>query len=149
MFAVVYVIGRVRLRRRGDAWPVGRTVAWLLGCLVLLFATSSGVGRYMPAMFSMHMAAHMLLSMLAPILLVLGAPVTLACGHCPPPVATTPPARGSGYWQPCTRGCRGCSPTRSWRPSCSSPGSTAVLLRVFDAAVDSHCAHLAMNLTSC
>ena len=39
-------------------------VAWLLGCLVLLFATSSGLGRYMPAMFSMHMAAHMLLSML-------------------------------------------------------------------------------------
>ena len=68
----------VRLRRRGDAWPVGRTAAWLLGCLVLLFATSSGVGRYMPAMFSMHMAAHMLLSMLTPILLVLGAPVTLA-----------------------------------------------------------------------
>ena len=28
----------------------------------------------MPAMFSMHMAAHMLLSMLVPILLVLGAP---------------------------------------------------------------------------
>jgi len=78
VFALVYIAAVVKLRRRGDAWPVGRTVAWLLGCLVLLFATSSGVGRYMPAMFSMHMAAHMLLSMLTPILLVLGAPVTLA-----------------------------------------------------------------------
>ncbi len=25
-----------RLRRRGDAWPAGRTVAWLLGCAMLL-----------------------------------------------------------------------------------------------------------------
>src|ERR1700754_5079655 len=62
VFAIVYVLAVIRLRRRGDAWPVGRTVAWLLGCLVLLFATSSGLGRYMPVMFSMHMAAHMLRS---------------------------------------------------------------------------------------
>ena len=46
--------------------------------LALLFVTSSGLGRYMPAMFSMHMADHMLLSMLVPILLVLGGPVSLA-----------------------------------------------------------------------
>jgi cytochrome c oxidase assembly factor CtaG len=76
--ALTYVAGVRRLRRRGDAWPRGRTLAWLCGCAVLLIATSSGIGRYMPAMFSMHMAAHMLLSMLAPILLALGGPVTLA-----------------------------------------------------------------------
>ncbi len=76
VFAALYLVGVRRLRRRGDAWPTGRIVAWLCGCAVLLFATSSGVGRYMPAMFSMHMAAHMLLSMLVPVLLVLGAPVT-------------------------------------------------------------------------
>jgi cytochrome c oxidase assembly factor CtaG/putative copper export protein len=78
ILAALYVAGVLRLRRRGDAWPTGRTVAWLLGCLALLFVTSSGMGRYMPAMFSMHMAAHMLLSMLVPILLVLGGPVGLA-----------------------------------------------------------------------
>ncbi|OKH71827.1 copper resistance protein CopD, partial [Mycobacterium sp. SWH-M1] len=78
LFAALYLAGVRRLRRRGDAWPAGRVVAWLLGCLLLLFTTSSGLGRYMPAMFSMHMIAHMLLSMLVPILLVLGAPVTLA-----------------------------------------------------------------------
>lgn len=78
VLALAYLAGVRRLRRRGDAWPAGRTFAWLCGCAVLLFATSSGVGRYMPAMFSMHMAAHMLLSMLAPILLALGGPVTLA-----------------------------------------------------------------------
>ena len=76
VFAGVYIAGVVRLRRRGDQWPTGRLVAWLLGCAALLFATSSGIGRYMPAMFSMHMAAHMLLSMLVPILLALGAPTT-------------------------------------------------------------------------
>ncbi|WNV83195.1 cytochrome c oxidase assembly protein [Umezawaea sp. Da 62-37] len=76
--AVLYLLGVRRLRKRGDSWPVGRTVAWVLGCATVLFATSSGVGRYAPAMFSVHMEAHMLLSMLAPILLVLGGPVTLA-----------------------------------------------------------------------
>ncbi|HUL99984.1 MAG TPA: cytochrome c oxidase assembly protein [Mycobacterium sp.] len=78
VLALVYLAGVRRLRRRGDTWPAGRTFVWLCGCAVLLFATSSGVGRYMPAMFSMHMAAHMLLSMLAPILLALGGPTTLA-----------------------------------------------------------------------
>jgi cytochrome c oxidase assembly factor CtaG len=78
VLALVYLAGVRRLRRRGDTWPAGRTFAWLCGCAVLLFATSSGVGRYMPAMFSMHMAAHMLLSMLTPILLALGGPTTLA-----------------------------------------------------------------------
>ena len=62
-------------RRRVACRPDAGVV---VGCPVLLFATSSGLGRYMPAMFSMHMVAHMLLSMLVPILLVLGAPVTLA-----------------------------------------------------------------------
>jgi putative copper resistance protein D len=91
LLAALYLGAVLRLRRRGDSWPVGRTVAWLLGCLAMLLATSSGLGRYMPAMFSMHMIVHMLLSMLVPILLVLGAPVTLAlralpaAGHDEPP----------------------------------------------------------------
>jgi putative copper resistance protein D len=89
--AAVYLAGMLRLRRRGDSWPPGRTLAWMLGCAVLLFATSSGVGRYMPAMFSMHMTAHMLLSMLAPILLVLGAPVTLALRALPAAGRGAPP----------------------------------------------------------
>jgi cytochrome c oxidase assembly factor CtaG/putative copper export protein len=76
--AVWYVIGVRRLRRRGDSWPIGRTIAWLLGCATLLIGTSSGLGRYSPAVFSVHMGAHMALSMLAPVLLVLGGPMTLA-----------------------------------------------------------------------
>ena len=74
VFALVYLAGCAGCA--GAAMPGRRagSLAWLFGCLVLLFATSSGIGRYMPAMFSMHMAAHMLLSMLTPILLVLGGP---------------------------------------------------------------------------
>lgn len=78
VLAALYVLGVRKLRRRGDAWPVGRTVAWLLGCLSLLVATSSGIGRYSTAVFSVHMGSHMLMSMLVPVLLVLGGPVTLA-----------------------------------------------------------------------
>jgi putative copper resistance protein D len=91
VFAALYLAGVRRLRRRGDAWPPGRTVAWLLGCLTLLFVTSSGLGRYMPAMFSMHMVAHMLLSMLVPILLVLGGPVGLALRALPAAGRGDPP----------------------------------------------------------
>ena len=91
VMAVLYLVGVRRMRRRGDAWPMGRTLAWMCGCAVLLFTTSSGVGRYMPAMFSMHMVAHMLLSMLVPILLVLGAPVTLALRTLPSAGRGKPP----------------------------------------------------------
>src|SRR4029078_214720 len=89
--AVLYVLGVRRLRRRGDGWPMGRTMAWLCGCAALLFTTSSGLGRYMPAMFSMHMVAHMMLSMLVPILLVLGAPVTMALRALPAAGRDDPP----------------------------------------------------------
>jgi putative copper resistance protein D len=78
LLAVLYLRGVVRLHRRGDHWPAGRTISWLLGCVVMLIATSSGIGKYAPAMFSVHMGGHMMLSMLTPILLVLGGPVALA-----------------------------------------------------------------------
>jgi cytochrome c oxidase assembly factor CtaG/putative copper export protein len=89
--AVLYVVGVRRLRRRGDAWPVGRTVAWFCGCAALLIGTSSGIGRYGPAMFSVHMGQHMILSMLVPILLVLGGPVTLALRALPVAGRSRPP----------------------------------------------------------
>lgn len=91
VLALVYVAGVRRLRRRGDSWAPGRTVAWLGGCAAMLLATSSGIGRYGPAMFSVHMAEHMILSMLVPILLVLGGPVTLALRAVRPAGRTRPP----------------------------------------------------------
>jgi cytochrome c oxidase assembly factor CtaG/uncharacterized membrane protein len=76
--AAAYLFGVRRLRRRGDQWPIGRTIAWVGGCAAVLLATSSGIGRYATAMFSVHMGGHMMLNMLAPPLLALGGPVTLA-----------------------------------------------------------------------
>ncbi|GAA2425305.1 cytochrome c oxidase assembly protein [Actinomadura vinacea] len=78
VLAGLYLAGVVRLRRRGDRWPVGRTAAWLLGVLTIVTVTQTGVAKYAPVLFSVHMVQHMVLNMLTPILLVLGAPVTLA-----------------------------------------------------------------------
>ncbi|TYK48064.1 bifunctional copper resistance protein CopD/cytochrome c oxidase assembly protein [Actinomadura decatromicini] len=74
----VYLAGVVRLRRRGDSWPPLRTASWLLGLVTIVIATQTGVAKYAPILFSVHMAQHMVLNMLVPIFLVLGAPVTLA-----------------------------------------------------------------------
>ena len=147
VFAVVYLAAVRRLRRRGDTWPIGRTVAWLLGCAVLLFATSSGVGRYMPAMFSMHMTAHMLLSMLTPILLVLGAPVTLALRALAAAGRDDPP--GPREWLLAALHSK---VSRFF----TNPIIATVLFvagfyglyfgGIFDAAAGRHAAHLAMNL---
>ncbi len=92
VLAVVYLLGVRRLRRAGQRWPVRRTAGWLLGCLVVLLATSSGVGRYAPAVFSVHLAASAALAVLAPLCLVLAAPLTLAARAFGP----TPPGAGPG-----------------------------------------------------
>ncbi|MFT4123638.1 MAG: cytochrome c oxidase assembly protein, partial [Microbacteriaceae bacterium] len=73
----VYLAAVIRLRRRGDRWPAGRTVAWVLGWLVAVVTTSSGVGRYSGGSFAVHMGLHMSMNMLVPTLLVLGGVVTL------------------------------------------------------------------------
>ena len=147
VLAALYLAGVRRLRLRGDKWPVGRTISWLCGCATLLIATSTGIGRYAPAMFSVHMGSHMLLSMLVPILLVLGGPMTLALRAITPAGKEAPPG------------------PREWLLAfVNSPVSrflthpiVALVLFVgsfyglyfsglFDAALPEHWAHLAMNL---
>ncbi|GAA4162245.1 cytochrome c oxidase assembly protein [Gryllotalpicola daejeonensis] len=73
-----YIAGVLRLRRRGDSWPLGRTVSWVAGMLVLAYITSGGIAVYVDYLFSAHMTMHMALMMVVPLLLVPGAPVTLA-----------------------------------------------------------------------
>ncbi|MCV7329039.1 cytochrome c oxidase assembly protein [Mycobacterium cookii] len=147
VFAALYLAAVRRLRRRGDAWPRGRTVSWLLGCLALLFVTSSGVGRYMPAMFSMHMAAHMMLSMLVPILLVLGGPVGLALRALPAAGRGDPP--GMREWL------LAALHSRVSRILTNPVVATALFVAgfyglylggLFDVAVGSHVGHLVMNV---
>lgn len=80
-----YLRGVWSMHRRGDAWPVGRTISWLVGMVIIAWATFGGLGLYSHVLFSAHMASHMLLSMVAPIFLVLGAPMTLALRTLPGP----------------------------------------------------------------
>lgn len=72
-----YLVAFAHLRKRGDRWPAGRAVSWVCGWLVIFGCTSSGIGRYAGASFSIHMAFHMATNMLGPLLLVMGGPVTL------------------------------------------------------------------------
>lgn len=75
----LYAYGVSRLRTRGDAWPVGRTLCFLVGGLgTIAVATMSGLAAYDTSLFGAHMVQHMLLSMVATVFLALGAPVTLA-----------------------------------------------------------------------
>lgn len=73
-----YLAGVVRLQRRGDRWPLHRTILWVAGLVLLFWVTSGPVNAYQDYLFSVHMTGHMLLSMAVPLLLVAGAPVTLA-----------------------------------------------------------------------
>lgn len=85
-----YLIGVGLLHQRGDHWPAGRTIAWVLGIASVLAVTATGVDGYGMELFSVHMVQHMALSMGSPLLLVLGAPVTLALRALP--------ARSASHW---------------------------------------------------
>jgi putative copper resistance protein D len=74
----LYLAGVWRLHRRGDRWPIYRTVLWVAGLLALFWVTCGPVNAYQNYLFSVHMVGHMLLTMGIPLLLVAGAPVTLA-----------------------------------------------------------------------
>lgn len=86
--AGLYCAGVMRLRSRGDRWPWGRTVSWLLGIGIVIWCTNASIAMYAQVSVGLHMVQHMTLAMLAPILLVLGAPATLA-------LRALPPARGN------------------------------------------------------
>lgn len=76
--AFFYLAGVWRLHRRGDKWPILRTISFMAGLLGLFYITNGGVNEYHKYLFSVHMLAHMTLGMAIPVLLVPGAPVTLA-----------------------------------------------------------------------
>jgi putative copper resistance protein D len=78
LIAGFYALGVRQLTARGDAWPVGRTLNFAGGLLVIAVATLSGLAAYDLELFGAHMIQHMLLTMVAPVFLALGAPITLA-----------------------------------------------------------------------
>ncbi|GAA1864779.1 cytochrome c oxidase assembly protein [Brevibacterium marinum] len=74
---LAYGLGVLRLRRRGDSWPVMRTICWMTGWILTIVLMGSGLGKYSPADFGIHMIVHMSLNMLIPAFLVGGGPITL------------------------------------------------------------------------
>ena len=96
--AAFYIAAVLRLRARGDKWPPGRTIAWLLGIGTMMWATNAGIASYATMSMSLHMLQHMTLAMLAPILLVLGGPFTLALRAIPPAPHGTRGARELIVW---------------------------------------------------
>ncbi len=95
LLAVMYVRWVLRLRRRGDSWPLARTITWLVGAVGFAYVTCSGPAVYGRLMFSAHMLQHMTMVTVLPILFALGAPVTLALRALP---ARKDGSRGPREW---------------------------------------------------
>lgn len=76
--AFFYLAAVVRMRRRGDRWPLHRSLAWFGGLALLFWVTNGGINAYEKYLFSVHMLGHMILGMMIPLLLVSAAPITLA-----------------------------------------------------------------------
>lgn len=91
----LYLAGVIRLLRRGDHWPWGRTIAWIIGLVIVIWTTNGGIATYAQVSVGWHMVQHMTMTMLAPILLVLGAPATLALRALHPAKG---PERGPREW---------------------------------------------------
>lgn len=143
----LYVRGVSILKKRGDSWPVGRTVAFAFGIAAIDFATSGGLGVYAKFLFEYHMIAHMTLGMIAPIGIVLGAPITLA-------LRTLPIGRSSDE-----RGVRGTLISLLHAKPTGVLTNPVVVLAIFDGSLfvlyftslfggmmQSHAGHFFMNI---
>ncbi|MFJ3033849.1 cytochrome c oxidase assembly protein [Curtobacterium pusillum] len=77
LVAATYAAGVVRLRRRGEHWPVRRTVALGIALVSLVVATSGSLHTYDRFLVSANVGAHLLLGLVVPALLWAAAPVRL------------------------------------------------------------------------
>jgi putative membrane protein len=75
---VWYVASARRVASRGRRWPAFRTVCFVVGILVIAYATEGGIAHYEQSNFTAHVVQVFLLIDVAPPLLALGAPITLA-----------------------------------------------------------------------
>jgi cytochrome c oxidase assembly factor CtaG len=75
---VLYLAGVLRVRRRGEPWPVGRTIAFCgLGLGFAVIATMSSFGVYSAVLFYMRSVQTILFLLVVPLFLALGRPLTL------------------------------------------------------------------------
>ncbi|WP_186322112.1 cytochrome c oxidase assembly protein [Curtobacterium pusillum] len=77
LVAATYAAGVLRLRRRGEHWPVRRTVALGIALVSLVVATSGSLHTYDRFLVSANVGAHLLLGLAVPTLLWAAAPVRL------------------------------------------------------------------------
>ncbi|MFD0637087.1 cytochrome c oxidase assembly protein [Catenulispora yoronensis] len=78
LIAGLYVAGTMRVRRRGESWPVHRTVVFGLGLALFGWTTMSFLGVYQQVLFWPRAVQIITLLMVVPLFLALGAPVLLA-----------------------------------------------------------------------
>jgi putative copper resistance protein D len=71
-------VALVPVRSPGERWPIGRTISFFAGLLMIVIATCGSVAVYDQVLFTAHMAGHLLLVMAAPALLVAGRPLRLS-----------------------------------------------------------------------
>ncbi|MFE7861100.1 cytochrome c oxidase assembly protein [Streptomyces sp. NPDC057403] len=84
----LYGWGVLRLRRRGEPWPVARGAAFgLLGLGALVVATMSALAVYDRVLFWPAAVQNILLDLIAPLGLALGDPLRLALRALPAPAA--------------------------------------------------------------
>ncbi|MDO5633789.1 MAG: cytochrome c oxidase assembly protein [Micrococcus sp.] len=144
--ALWYVRATLRLGARGDRWNVLRTVSFLTGLVVLIWATSGAPAVYGQVLFSSHMVGHMTLTMVAPLFLVLGAPITLALRALP---TRTDGTRGPREWLLWLLHSRwGAFVTHPIVASVNFAGSILVFYYtdVFRLALETHVGHELMNV---
>lgn len=90
----LYGWGVLRLRRRGEVWPVARTAAFaVLGLGTLVVATMSALAVYDRVLFWPAAVQNVLLDLIAPLGLALGDPLRLALRALPERAAAR--ARGA------------------------------------------------------
>ena len=83
LLAVGYLVGVHRWNRSHDPWGASRTVSWLAGCAVLVWATSGAPAVYGRLIPTMHVLEQVLIALVVPFLLVLGQPRALGGGLFP------------------------------------------------------------------
>ena len=73
-----YLTSARRVAARAGRWSVFRTLCFVVGVLVLAYATEGGIAHYQTSNFTAHVVQVLLLVDVGPPLLALGAPITLA-----------------------------------------------------------------------
>ncbi|WP_114854668.1 cytochrome c oxidase assembly protein [Brachybacterium sp. YJGR34] len=144
--AGAYLAGVMRLRRRGDAWPWHRVLAFVAGCLAFAWVMNGGAAAWGRFRFDAHMVQHMAMMMIVPPLWVLGAPVTLLSRAAAP---RTDGSRGIREWVLAALHSR-YAQVVSWPPIAGAIFAGSLVLfyfsPLFEAAMYSHVGHVLMTV---